>query len=163
MTCGKTETLDLQHKGGCVINFTHLLTAFPNVETIHSYGGVLTKNWFADIQQFKKHPLKLVRFVVSAHRFEPFDVNAFVKFLKSRPHRVDILFYVYDDQRKVEAYASELEQILDQHLTRSDAPLQVMTKYTRFMLRIYEQNVSWLLYPENDVLTHEKKHRLFPL
>uniref|UniRef100_A0A7E4W300 PAZ domain-containing protein n=1 Tax=Panagrellus redivivus TaxID=6233 RepID=A0A7E4W300_PANRE len=96
----------------------------------------------AKLQGFNQ--LGLLIFCVCDYQFEPFDINEFVTFVKTRRRGFKMEIMVPDNKRKFESYYLELKRILDQQFTRFVDPLDKLPKnMTYVLIFFYKHPLCW--------------------
>uniref|UniRef100_A0A7E4W3H2 Glycosyltransferase family 92 protein n=1 Tax=Panagrellus redivivus TaxID=6233 RepID=A0A7E4W3H2_PANRE len=121
-------------------NFGELLIAFPKVNGIQ-WNAYIDKSWIAKVQGHSQ--LDVLCFSVGNYQFEPFDINEFVTFVKTRRQGFEMRIMVIDNEKKFESYFLELKRILDQQLTPLVNPWFKPSNCTYVVIWFYERPCGW--------------------
>uniref|UniRef100_A0A7E4V7I7 F-box domain-containing protein n=1 Tax=Panagrellus redivivus TaxID=6233 RepID=A0A7E4V7I7_PANRE len=138
------------------VNFTDLLTAFPNVQTVNAM-YYHNANWISEILQVKQHSLMdLTLSYTCIEQCGEFDANNLLTFLKAQRPGFQLMLFM--PKQKVGPFITELMKFVDQKLARGFGPKQtdsngtVRWTNTRFkVFNGYEINKTWYLPRGNNV------------
>uniref|UniRef100_A0A7E4VP87 Recep_L_domain domain-containing protein n=1 Tax=Panagrellus redivivus TaxID=6233 RepID=A0A7E4VP87_PANRE len=98
------------------IDFTVILTAFPNVKKVDINNCRLSPTWLTELQQFTNNKLKHLKIMFDRNAFEPFEFDDIMAFLKT-PQSDDfklVLDYGNDLSDEIDSFCKKLMNFLTQ-------------------------------------------------
>uniref|UniRef100_A0A7E4VGT6 F-box domain-containing protein n=1 Tax=Panagrellus redivivus TaxID=6233 RepID=A0A7E4VGT6_PANRE len=145
-TCKTPKYLKIICQNSCnyIDNFVELLSAFPMVKDVQ-WSAFIDQSWMTKIQ--RSNQLESLYLSLYDYHFNPFDINEFVTFVKSRRQGFKMLITVIDNNSKFKPFFLELKRILDQHFTRFVDPLYELPKQTHVIIDFYFSHFCWLFCP----------------